>query len=76
MTRKKVSEEISMEGRWEEIKGTIEEGVTKVKKKAGEILKNKSWWDKEYGRKKKKVRKLLKKWKEGKEGKDGVLKNM
>ena len=43
VTRKNVYEEISMEGRWKEIKRMVEEGVTKVKRKAGEILK--SWWE-------------------------------
>lgn len=58
VTRKKIYEETSMEGKWKEIKGTIEDGVTKVNRKAGEILKNKSW-DKECGRKKREIRKLL-----------------
>ena len=47
--------------------------MTKVKRKAEEILKNKSWWDKECGRKKREVRKLLRKWKEGKEAKEKYL---
>lgn len=73
VTRKKVYEDTSMKDRWKEIKGTIEDGVTKVKRKVGEILKNKSWWDKECGRKKREIRKLLKKWKEGKEVKEKYL---